>query len=88
MTIQTASRPRHLAIVMEGGLVQSVVSDGMLPDLEIVVIDYDIEGSSPEHLVSVPQADGSSATAWAGFFPLEEATIDLAAVVRQLGESS
>lgn len=63
MTIRTDPRPKRLAIVMEGGLVQSVVSDGMFPDLEIVVIDYDIEGSNPEPLVSVPQADGSLATA-------------------------
>jgi len=86
MTAQTDTRPKCLAIVMEGGLVQSVVSDVNLPDLDVLVIDYGTKGASPEHLVSVPQADGGSATAWSSFYAIERATIDLAAVVRQLTE--
>ena len=87
MTKQIEAIPAYLAVVMEGGLVQSVVSNTALPDLNVLVIEYDTEGSNPESLVSVPQADGSSAMAWSSFYDIEAATIDLAAVVRQLMEA-
>lgn len=86
MATQTDTRSKCLAIVMEGGLVQSVVSDSDFPDLDVLVIDYGTKGASPEHLVSVPQADGGFATAWSTFYAIERATIDLAAVVHQLTE--
>ena len=87
MTKQIEAIPACLAVVMEGGLVQSVVSNTALPDLHLLVIDYDAEGTSPKDRVAVPQSDGSSATAWSSFYYIEEATIDLDAVVRQLMEA-
>jgi len=87
MTIQIEQRPAYLAVVVEGGLVQSVVSNITIRDLDVLVIDYDTKGSNPEDLVSVPQADGSSAKAWSCFFAIEAATIDLSAVVHQLAEA-
>ena len=87
MTIQIEASPAYLAVVMNGGLVQSVVSNSDLPDLNVLVIDYDAEGTNPEDLVSVPQADGTSARAWFSFYTIEAATIDLAAVVHQLTEA-
>lgn len=86
MTTPTEKPAKHLAVMMEGGLVHAIVVDGRPPDLEIGVIDYDTEGSSPEHLVSVRQPSGHIAQAWAGVFRPEEATIDLEAVSRQLAE--
>lgn len=87
MTKQIEAIPAYLAVVMEGGLVQAVVSNTALPDLNVLVIDYDTEGSNPENQVSVPQADGSSATAWSCCYDIEAATIDLAVVVRQLTQA-
>ena len=87
MTTQIEKRPTFLAVVMEGGLVQSIVSNTTIHDLDVLVIDYDTHGSMPEDLVSVPQADGSSAKAWSCFYDIEQATIDLAAVVHQLTEA-
>jgi hypothetical protein len=87
MTTQLEARPIYLAVVMEGGLVQSIVSNATIYDLDVLVIDYDTHGSMPEDLVSVPQADGSSAKAWSSFYAIEEATIDLSDVVHQLNEN-
>jgi len=87
MTTQIEKRPTYLAVVMEGGLVQSIVSNAAIHDLDVLVIDYDIHGSMPEDLVAVPQADGSSAKAWSSFYAIEAATIDLSAVVHQLNEN-
>lgn len=87
MTTRIEERPIYLAVVLEGGLVQSVVSDTDLSNLDVLVIDYETKGSSPEDLMSVPQAGGRSATAWSSFYAIEEATIDLAAVVHQLTET-
>jgi hypothetical protein len=84
MTTQIEKRPIYLAVVMEGGLVQSIVSNTTIHDLDVLVIDYDTHGSTPEDLVSVPQAVGSSAKAWSSFYAIEAATIDLSAVVHQL----
>ncbi len=87
MTKKIEAIPAYLAVVMEGGLVQSVVSNRVLPDLNVLVIDYDAEGTSLEDRVTVPQSGGGSATAWSSFYDIETATIDLAAVVRQLAEA-
>jgi len=87
MTIQTEERPTYLAVVMEGGLVRSIVSNTTIHDLDVLVIDYDTHGLMPKDLVSVPQADGSSANAWSSFYAIEAANIDLAAVVHQLTEA-
>jgi len=86
MTTRSEAQPVHLAVVMEGGLVQSIVSETDLPELNVLVIDYDTQGTNPEDRVSVPQVDGSSAMAWSSFYAIEAATIDLAAVVHQLNE--
>ncbi|HUL13007.1 MAG TPA: hypothetical protein VLU73_12675 [Methylococcaceae bacterium] len=87
MTTQIEKRPIYLAVVMEGGLVQSIVSNTAIQDLDVLVIDYDTYDSTSRDLVSVPQADGSSAKAWSSFYAIEAATIDLAAVVHQLTEA-
>jgi hypothetical protein len=73
-----------LAIVLQGGVVQSVVATVPLPDVDLLVIDYDTEGVDPDRLMSVPQADGALSDATAGFLNLEYPRIDLAAVVAQV----
>jgi hypothetical protein len=76
--------PHLLAIVLEGGVVQSVVATTDLPNLDLLVIDYDTEGVDPDRVITVPQSDGSLSEANAGFLPLERPRIDLAAVAAQL----
>ncbi len=76
-----------IAVVMEGGLVQSIVSDSpeKLPPMNVIVIDYDTDGSDEEYLVSVPQREGEQdARAFAAIQTITPAGIDLAAVMRQL----
>ena len=84
MTTPIEAIPAYLAVVMEGGLVQSIVSNADLPGLNVLVIDYDADGTSPEDQVTVPQPGGGSAAAWSSYYCLEAAAIDLEAVVHQL----
>lgn len=80
-----------VAVVMEGGLVQSIVSDSpeKLPPMKMIIIDYDTDGANEEDLVSVPQGkDRKETEAFAGIWSIGQTGIDLAAVVQQLEEES
>lgn len=65
-----------LAVVLEGGLVQCVVSDQ--PDYfkgqDVMVIDYD---TSDDDTVEVPQGDGSISDAYVSGYGVTLAAIDL-----------
>lgn len=70
--------PPQLAVVLEGGVVQSIVSDR--PDevnADVMVIDYDTEGSDEEGKSYVRQDDGSYAEAWVYSHGIGKATIGL-----------
>jgi hypothetical protein len=48
-----------LGVVLEGGLMSSVISDDKrLRGTEVVVIDYDVEGADESELIPVPQSTG------------------------------
>lgn len=47
------NKPR-LVIVMEGGVIQSVVAD---KPVDVMVVDYDTDGADPARLRSVPQVN-------------------------------
>ncbi len=49
-----------IVVVMEGGLVQSVLST---EPVEVAIVDYDAEGADAEDLKSVPQGNGKVANA-------------------------
>lgn len=70
-----------LAIILEGGLVQCVVSDqarNVASRLEdIMVIDYDTEGASQEDISYVKQDDGSYSDACVSHHSIAQATIGL-----------
>lgn len=73
----------RIAVILEGGLVQSVVTDRpnlLPPDLEVLVIDYDTDGADPDDLSHVPQSDGSLSAAIIHHPTLERATIALDAI--------
>lgn len=59
-----SSRDLKLAVVVEGGIVQSIVSDqpSLLPN-DVLVIDYDIDGTSEADHWPVPQDYGDDAPA-------------------------
>lgn len=78
-----------IAVVVEGGVVQSVVSDGEPPEIEVLIIDYDQDNLTVEEekeLAGVPQEDGSIAKAHVWSEELHPATIDLhPAIARVFG---
>lgn len=65
-----------IVVAMEGGLVSSVVSpDLRLHGIDVVIVDYDIEGADESELRKVVQHDGESAEALIGEDRIGEATI-------------
>ena len=78
--------PPTVAIILEGGLVQCVVSDrpNDIPPMNLMVLDYDTEGADEEELLQVPQKDGSTSTATGRYLGFEKADIGLTAVMDQL----
>ena len=78
--------PPTIAVILEGGLVQYIICDhpGNLPPLKVVVLDYDSEGVDEDELLEVSQGDGSLSRATGRYECIEQADIDLAAVMVQL----
>lgn len=56
--------PIKICIVLEGGLVQSVLTAGV--PVEYVVIDYDTDGADASELASIPQDSGGEEPAFVG----------------------
>lgn len=76
-----------LAIVLEGGLVQFIVSDTpeAFSNVDIVVVDYDTNNDDPNDQKEVPQRDGSISTAYASDWSgVDRAEIDLDRVWEQV----
>ncbi len=75
-----------LAIVLEGGLVQSVISDDPDSFDRVIVIDYDTDGCDYADLTNVPQSDRTETDAyvsdWTGC--VAKPDIDLAETLRRL----
>jgi len=81
------NRPNpYLGIVLQGGIVQAIVSDQpeLMADWKVMVIDYDTESTPNEDLVKVPQSDGSVSTAWSYLDSVTQTAIDLKAVYEAL----
>ena len=69
----------HLAIVMDGGIIQDIVSNvpGFFDDIEITVIDYDIDGAGDDECQTIIQSDESEADAFVSVRGVTLATIQL-----------
>jgi hypothetical protein len=80
----------YLGIVLQGGIVQAIISDQpeLMADWKVMVIDYDTESTPDEDLVSVPQSDGSDSKAWVYLDSVTQIAIDLKAVYAALSRSS
>lgn len=75
-----------LAVVMEGGVIQAIVSHHpeRFKDIDAMVIDYDTDGASKEDLVDVPQPDGTVAVAYVCGIEVHSASIGLDQVKKNL----
>lgn len=75
-----------LAVVLQGGLVQAIVSNHpeLMKGWNVLVIDYDTEGAEEGEIFQVPQEDGTISKALARFEAVEEAGIHLEQVVENL----
>ena len=81
---KTNKRCSHLAIVLEGGIVQSVIADWPEAAPEVAVVDYDVEGQDPEDLCLITQSDGSQSKVFVIEPCVERARIDLNEVFRSI----
>ena len=73
----------RLAVVIEGGLVQTVIADRPDAAPAVAVIDYDIDGFEPEDLRHITQTDGSKAKALVVEHCVESAAINLDEVFQE-----
>jgi hypothetical protein len=73
-------------VILEGGLVQSIVSNApeRLQDMDVIILDYDVEGLEEECLLDVPQSNGEIANAVGHIETITEAGIDLETVLQQM----
>lgn len=44
--MQTVREKKHIIITVEGGLIQNI--DNIPKDIEVIVVDFDTDGTSPE----------------------------------------
>lgn len=77
-----------VVVVLEGGLVQSIVSNApeQIPDMDVIVLDYDVEGFDEERLLKVPQSSGEIAHAVGHIEKITESGIDLGMVLDQMNK--
>lgn len=80
----SSSACQRLAIVMEGGLVQSVVADRPEAAPSVAVVDYDTDGCEDDELRYITQSDGSQSEAWVVERHVEHSAIDLDEVFQDL----
>lgn len=77
-----------VGVVLEGGLVQSIVSNApeQIPDMDVIILDYDVEGFEEECLLKVPQSSGEVAHAVGHIEKIAESGIDLRMVLDQMNK--
>lgn len=77
-----------VGVVLEGGLVQSIVTNvpEQFPDMDVIILDYDVEGFEEECLLKVPQSSGEVAHAVGHIEKIAESGIDLRMVLDQMNK--
>lgn len=75
-----------VGVVLEGGLVQSIVSNApeQIPEMDVIILDYDVEGFEEKCLLKVPQSSGEIARAVGHIEKITESGIDLGMVLNQM----
>jgi hypothetical protein len=59
-----------IILIIEGGVIHEVIANG---PVEVLTMDYDIQGGDRECIRNIPQGDGSSEKCYVRF---EEVTLD------------
>ncbi|WP_419606790.1 hypothetical protein [Thiolapillus sp.] len=80
MKNETTKPCSRLVIVMEGDMIQSIISDNPESAPEIAIVDYDTYGCESGELRDITQGDGSQSLAHVTERYVEEADIDLDSV--------
>lgn len=75
--------PTKIFINLEGGLVQAVLST--VPDVEVMICDYDTEGASDDEITEIPQDDDTVADA---VVRVEIAQVDPVFINRAIGATA
>lgn len=75
-----------VGVVIEGGLVQCVVSNApeLIPDMDVIILDYDVQGCEEDELLKVPQSSGNIAYAAGHIEKITESGIDLGMVLNHM----
>ena len=75
-----------VGVILEGGLVQSIVSNApeQISEMDVIILDYDVEGFEEECLLNVPQSGGEIARAVGHIENITESGIDLGMVLNQM----
>jgi hypothetical protein len=69
------SRKPTVIIVINGGVLQSVLTDGDVDAFDVITIDYDVQNSDPDAEVAmIPQDEGYTEPAFANRFEVEQCT--------------
>jgi|GEM_PF-1156423 len=81
----TSTKP-IVGVVIEGGLVQCVVSSApeLIPDMDVIILDYDVQGCEEDELLKVLQSSGDIAHAVGHIEKITESGIDLGMVLNQM----
>ena len=67
---------------------QSILSNApeQIPDMDVIILDYDVEGFEEECLLKVPQSSGEVAHAVGHIEKITESGIDLGMVLDQMNK--
>ena len=76
-------KKRQLAVVMQGGLIQAIVSH-QPENIEVLSIDYDTDGYDESDLTLVKQSDGNYSQAYCVNECIQEPVIDLNQVTESM----
>jgi hypothetical protein len=79
-TDDPTQQSEDLIVVLDGGLVQSVVAKSRrLIGLKVAIVDYDVEGADDADLTDVHQPNGTIVRAAVGLDTIEKQEIEIAA---------
>jgi len=80
---------KTIAVTLEGGLIQSATMEGILEDIQILIIDYDASDSDyemidDENTLMVPQGTNPPVKAWVSVVTVAPAGIPIAEILSEL----
>jgi len=84
---------KTIAVTLEGGLIQSATMEGLLEDIQLLIIDYDASDSdyadiNEEAVVMVPQGTNPPVKAWVSVVTVAPAGIPIAEILSELEDKT